>query len=404
MAAAYLLHNKHEITVFEKENYIGGHSRTIDVTVPEGSIAVDTGFIVFNYKNYPLLTGLFNHLDVPVVKSNMSFAASIDNGWLEYGTKSTAAMFAQKKNLVRPAFWQMIQDILHFNKHAKNYLDKDSEKTLGECMDELGMGEWFKHYFMLAIGGAIWSTGIKDMLNFPASSFIRFFDNHGLLSVNGQPQWHTVSGGSREYVNRLTAPFLDKIRLNSHVTSVRRGENGVEITANGQSETFDQVIFACHTDQAISILDTPNQSETDILRAIDYTKNTIIVHSDESFMPKRKSAWASWVYLCEGREDQKDNVSLSYWMNSLQPLATKTPILVTLNPSRRPKEELIHNEHMFEHPLFNEAAMRAQQKIETMQGIDNIWYVGAWQRYGFHEDGMMSAVNVAKKLGAELPW
>ena len=214
LGAAYLLHQQHDITVYEKHKLIGGHSRTVDVDVPEGKVPVDTGFIVFNHRNYPLLTGLFEHLKVPTAKSDMSFGVSIYNGWLEYGTQQLGDMFAQKRNLLRPAYWQMIRDILHFNKYAGKYLAQDTELTLGECLKDMELGTWFRDYYLLAMGGAIWSTPLDKMLDFPAQAFLQFFDNHGLLTVNDQPQWHTVVGGSREYVKRLSEPFKERVKVN----------------------------------------------------------------------------------------------------------------------------------------------------------------------------------------------
>ncbi len=405
LGAAYLLHPFHDITVYEKNNYLGGHSRTVTVNAPEGSVPVDTGFIVFNYRNYPHLTGLFSHLNVPVAKSDMSFGVSIDGGWLEYGTQYLSTMFAQKENILRPRYWRMVADILRFNKHSLQYLEKDPAITLGQCLDELGMGEWFRSYYLLAMGGAIWSTPLAQMLEFPAHTFVRFFANHGLLSVNGQPQWYTVQGGSREYVALLTQKIRERIRCGTGVKKVIRHADSVEVVdEEGNSQSYDQVIFACHSDQALRLLEQPSKQEQEILGAIRYQPNTMVLHSDVSFMPKRKGAWASWVYLSDSREDNASCVSLSYWMNRLQPLATEMPVIVTLNPSRQPAEDKIHDRYVFEHPVFDTGAIAAQRRMEEIQGTDRIWYCGAWQRYGFHEDGLLSAVNVANALGVEVPW
>jgi len=399
LGAAYLLNQNHNITVYEQNNYIGGHSRTITAN----NIPIDTGFIVFNYRNYPLLTGLFNHLNVPVAKSNMSFAASIKNNWLEYGTDSLKSIIAQKRNLLKPQFIKMAADIFKFNKQSLKYIDADPSITLGQCLKDLKMGEWFKNYFILAMGGAIWSTPLKQMLEFPVSSFIRFFSNHGLLTINDQPQWYTVKGGSKEYIKLLTAGFADKIKLNCGVTKVTRVNNGVEIT-DKQDNTikYDQVIFACHSDQAIKMLSNPTKAEQKIIGAIKYQPNRVVLHSDTSFMPKAKAAWASWVYLSQEALDTNDEVSLSYWMNKLQPLSTTENYIVTLNPAREPQN--IHNEGILHHPVFDSAAINAQSKLHTINGIDKIWYAGAWVKFGFHEDGFASGVHVAKKLGATIPW
>jgi predicted NAD/FAD-binding protein len=405
LSAASLLHPHHDITLYEKNPYIGGHSRTVEVKTADGVIPVDTGFIVFNYRNYPLLTKLFAHLNVPVTKSDMSFGASIQNGWLEYGTPHLLNLFAQKRNLLRPAFWGMIRDVLRFNKQAKNYLYKDPSITLGQCLDELNMGRWFREYFLLPMGGAIWSTPLSQMLEFPAHSFIRFFDNHGLLTLNDQPQWYTVTGGSKEYVQRLIEPFQHHILLNTGVKVVERVEGGVTILdTQGKKEHYKQVVFACHADQVLAMLRNPSADEKRVLESFRYQPNRMVLHSDTSFMPKHKGAWTSWVYLSEALEDKKPAVSLSYWMNRLQPLATNTPLIITLNPGREPKKELVHDEYMFEHPLFDETAIRAQAQIRMIQGRDRLWFCGAYQRYGFHEDGLGSAVSMVKEMGIDPPW
>ncbi len=404
LGAAYLLRQQHDVMVFEKNDYVGGHSRTVDIKTNDGNIPVDTGFIVFNHRNYPHLTGLFDHLDVPVVKSDMSFGVSVNHGWLEYGTRKLHHLFAQKRNIFRPEFARMIRDIMVFNKQAMHYINADTSVSLGKCLDELGMGPWFKRYYLLAMGASIWSTPSQGMLEFPASTFIRFFHNHGLLTVNEQPQWYTVQGGSKEYVKRLTEA-LDDIHTSCAVSCVKRSQKGIDIIkSDGNIEHVDQVIFACHSDQALRMIDRPSKQHQEILGAIKYQNNTMFLHEDVSFMPKRKSAWSSWVYLSEEKEDRSHAVSLSYWMNNLQPLQTTKPIIVTLNPSKEPACELVHDHYVFEHPVFDAGAMNAQQRLDEIQGVDGMWFTGAWQRYGFHEDGLLSAVRVAKKLGGEVPW
>ncbi len=405
LGAAYLLHPHHQITVYEKNAYIGGHSRTVQVKTEEGDVPVDTGFIVFNRRNYPLLTGLFEHLNVPVAPSDMSFGVSINNAWIEYGTRRLTDIFAQKRNLLRPAFWQMIVDILRFNKQAAAYLESDPALTLGECLQKMQMGEWFRDYYLLAMGGAIWSTPVAEMLRFPAVTFIRFFENHGLLTVNDQPQWYTVVGGSREYVARLTKGFADKIRLNCGVVNViRRAEAVTVVDTQGEARQYDEIVFACHADQALAMIENPTIAERRILSAFSYQPNRAVLHRDLSLMPKRKSAWASWVYLSETVKDASPNVSLSYWMNNLQPLATEQPLIVTLNPGREPDPALVYDDHWFEHPLFDTAAIRAQAEVPILQGRDRLWFCGAYQRYGFHEDGLSSAVAIANLMGIDKSW
>lgn len=404
LTAAYTLNLAgHEVCLYEQNAYLGGHSRTIEIKINNQRIAVDTGFIVFNYLNYPNLTSLFKHLGVVVEKSDMSFGVSIANGWLEYSTQTMSNIFTQKINYFRPQFWGMLYDILKFNNNAKKYIE--SNLTIGECLKELNLGAWFKSYYLLAMGGAIWSTPMENMLEFPAQIFIRFFDNHGLLAVNGQPQWYTVTGGSQEYVKKLSAPFIQKIRTSCGVNKVKRENNRIIVHDElGYSEHFDQIIFACHADQAIKLLDIPTEEELNIIGNIKYQANSIIVHSDESFMPKHKKAWASWVYLSENRQDKSDAISLSYWMNRLQNIHSIKPIIITLNPNRMPKRDLVYDEYQFTHPVFDQAAILAQTKIDALQGKNHTWYCGAYLKYGFHEDGVTSAIRVMQKLGVSIPW
>ncbi len=401
LGAAYLLAPHHDIQVYEKNAYTGGHSRTIEIDTPDKIVPVDTGFIVFNNWNYPNLMGIFKQLDVPYTKSDMSFGASIDNGWLEY---SSGDLFALR-NLTRPQYLGMLRDILRFNKMALAYIEKDPSITLGQCMDELKMGDWFRHYYLLAMGAAIWSCPIDTIMAFPARTFLHFFKNHGLLNIKDRPQWYTVQGGSREYVKRLTASFTDQIRLNCGVKKVLRSGNQIQVfdTAGG-ADIYDQVIFACHADEAMKLIKAPPKDVRDVIGAFSYQDNTVLVHRDESFMPKKKKCWASWIYLSEKRYDINSSVSLSYWMNNLQPLETNTPVLVTLNPGRRPPDELIYDEHQFAHPVFDLKAIKAQARIPEIQGKEGMWFCGAYQRYGFHEDGLLSAVHIAKAMGADIPW
>lgn len=402
LGAAYLLNPHHDITVFEKNEYIGGHSRTIDIATKGGTVPVDTGFIVFNDWNYPNLLGLFGKLGVPYHKSEMSFGVSIGLEWLEY---SSNGMFVQKKNLFRPAYWRMIFDIIKFNKRAELYLDKDPSITLGQCLDELNMSEWFRRYYLLAMGAAIWSCPISTILDFPAATYVRFFKNHGLLNINRRPQWYSVEGGSREYVRRLTSGFADRIKVNTPVKSVSTNADGVDIVdAMGNSHHFDQVIFACHPDEAMEMIAAPDESLKAVVGQFRYQENHIVVHSDTSFMPANRGCWASWIYLNDTPFDEKPVVSLTYWMNNLQTLDTDTPVLVTLNPGRRPAQSAIYNEHVFSHPVFDEAAIRAQKRLTEIQGKNGLWFCGAYQRYGFHEDGLLSAVTIARQIGVTIPW
>ncbi|NBX66972.1 MAG: FAD-dependent oxidoreductase [Proteobacteria bacterium] len=396
LGAAYLLRQKHEVTVYEKDARAGGHSRTLEVA----GTPVDTGFIVFNKKNYPHLTGMFRHLGVEIIKSDMSFGASIENGYIEYGSKG---MFAQKTNLLRPQFLGMIADILRFNARANRYLQSDM--TLGECLDDMNLGDWFRRYYLQAMGAAIWSCSVETILAFPASSFIRFFDNHGLLTVNSHPQWYTVAGGSRTYVAKLTQILEGRIRYGCGATEIQRQDNGIAVRdTRGDTMLYDHVVFACHADQALHILKDADAQEREILSAFTYQKNTAILHGDQSFMPRRRKAWASWIYLSEKQADDNPSVSLTYWMNNLQSLPASQPLFVTLNPGRRPAQNLIYDEHVFEHPVFTKAAVAAQTRIAAIQEKNRVSFCGAHLRYGFHEDGLLSAVRAATALGADIPW
>ncbi|MEC8665343.1 MAG: FAD-dependent oxidoreductase [Pseudomonadota bacterium] len=403
LGAAYLLSPDHDITVFEKNDYIGGHSRTIVVKPNEKATPGDTGFIVFNDWNYPNLFGLFKALDVPYIKSDMSFGVSIKKGWLEY---SSNGLFAQTRNVFRPAYWKMLADIIRFNKQAPAYIEKDSSVSLGQCLDDLNMGEWFRQYYLLAMGAAIWSCPLDTIMKFPAKTFLRFFKNHGLLNIVKRPQWYTVQGGSCEYVKRLTASVDGEIHKSCPAKRVFiEADNKITVIAeDGSKNIFDHVIFACHADEALALIDEPTQHEVEVLGNFKYQDNEIVVHTDESFMPVNRKCWASWIYLSEAEKDTSPVVSLSYWMNNLQSLEVKEQVLVTLNPGRKPDETKILDTHMFSHPIFDKGAIDAQQRIDLIQGARGLWFCGAYQRYGFHEDGLLSAVNVAKSMGARIPW
>lgn len=404
MGAAYLLRNDFELTIYEKESRLGGHARTLTVDYDSQKIDVDTGFIVFNYRNYPHLTGMFDLLDVAVEKSDMSLGLSLEQASFEWGCKDLNAVFGQRRNLFSIRFWKMLRDIFRFNKHA--LAQADSSLTLGELLDKLNMSEDFKHRFLLPTAGAIWSTSPEQILDFPAQSFTTFFDNHGLLTINDQPQWHTVSGGSHHYVNKIAAELQDStIRLSSPVQSVERRNNKVYVTDNsGNSEEYDAAIIATHSDQALNMLSNPTEDESNVLGSMKYQDNKAYLHRDPSFMPKRKSCWASWNYLCDDIVDTRAQITVTYWMNLLQNISNETSLFVTLNPPHPPREDLIFDEHTFEHPVYDMDMIEAQKHIKDIQGKNRLWFCGAYQRYGFHEDGILSAVNVAKQLGVSIPW
>ena len=400
LSAAYFLHKSHDIKLYEKNPYLGGHTRTVKI---EDRIPVDTGFIVFNHKNYPNLKALFEHLNIQTAPSNMSFGISVNSGKLEYGTRSLFNLFAQKRNLFNPNYFKMLKSIYFFFQNAHQFKEKDSSYTLGECLEELKLNEWCKKYFILPMGSAIWSSDIDKMMNFPASSFINFFDNHGLLSIADQPQWFTVVGGAATYVKKIIENFSSNI-IQIPVKHVRREEKKVIVVDDNENEeVYDQVIFACHADEVLKIFSNISKKESDILSTFSYQENKMYLHSDTSFMPVRKSAWSSWNYLLDEKTKESElKVVLSYWMNLLQPLDTDTPIIVTLNPNKEPKH--IYDTHTFTHPIFDKHAINSQKKIMDIQGINRVWYCGAYQKNGFHEDGIWSATRIAKELNVALPW
>ena len=404
LGAAYLLHCHHDITVYEKTGRIGGHSRTVNLRYGDATLPVDTGFIVFNERNYPHLTGLFRHLNVPCHESEMSFSCTIGGGWLEWGAKDLNAMLGQRRNLFRPGFYRLARDVARFNAEAEDIVEAEPRLSLRGLIERLQLGDWFRRYYLLPMGGAIWSCPPQDMLDFPARSFVRFFINHGLMALSGQPQWYTVTGGAQEYVKRLSAPFVEKIRTGIGATRVTRADGKVTVTdANGVDEIYDQIVLACHGDEAFALLADPSAAETTVLSAFRYQKNHMVLHRDESVMPKRKACWASWVYHAS-RDTQEPKISVTYWMNSLQGIPSRYPLFVTLNPTQSIAPEYVFDEHMFEHPMFDAAAIAAQEHLPAIQGARNTWFCGAHWRHGFHEDGLMSAVAVAEGLGVSAPW
>ena len=399
LGAAHLLAGTNRVTLFEAEARLGGHARTV-IAGRRGDQPVDTGFIVFNQVNYPNLTRLFDRLGVPVAKSDMSFAASIDGGRIEYGLGGLDIIFAQRANLVRPAFLGMMRDILRFNAHAAA-TTRDPAETIGGLIERLRLGDWFRDYYLLPFSGAIWSTPLEKILDFPAETMIRFFENHALLNYSGQHQWYTVAGGSIQYVSRLEAALRRQgaeIRLAAPVEAVRRRPGAVEVRARGGDwEAFDEVVFASHSDQALAMLSDATPEERAALGAVRYQPNEAVLHADESLMPKRKAVWSSWNYA-EERGARRDRIALTYWMNSLQPIPKDDPLFVTLNATRPIREELIYDQSTFHHPVYDLAALEAQKTIRAMNGARGTWFCGAWMRNGFHEDGLASAVEVAEAV------
>jgi predicted NAD/FAD-binding protein len=399
LSAAWLLGRKFAVTLFEAESRAGGHADTQIVRLDGGEVAVDTGFIVFNDTNYPNLVGFFAALGVAVHDSNMSFGVSIKNGAFEYAGGDLKQLFAQPGNIFKPRFWRMVRDILRFNKAAPALLNGDSSQSLGSYLAAQNYSAGFVEDYILPMGAAIWSASVTGMRAFPARHFVRFFVNHGLLKVAGRPQWKTVTNGSKTYVAKVLAALGD-VRLSSAVRNVRRGADAVLV----DGEAFAQVVFACHADQALAILQAPTVREARVLGAIKFQDNEAVLHQDTRLMPKRKLARSSWNYLSRGEADHGEAICLTYWMNLLQGMKTKLPLLVSLNPNLPIEPGKILLRKNYRHPQFDAAAMQAQEQLDEIQGQDRIWFGGAWTGWGFHEDGIGSAVKIAQALGVAAPW
>lgn len=404
LSAAYLLSRRHEVTIYEKQARLGGHSRTLSVDYGDSSIAVDTGFIVFNERNYPNLTALFRQLDVPIKNSDMSFALTVGEGWLEWGAKDLAAIIAQRRNLIRPRFLKLFADVLRFNRDAISEVEAAPGVSVDGLIRRMGLGDWFRRHYLLPMAGAIWSCPPHQMLEFPARSLIHFFANHNLMSFSGQPQWLTVDGGAQVYVERIADLLGDRVRLACGAVRVARPFGKVEIAdTRGETAAYDDVVFACHSDEALALLDDPTAAEHEALGAIRYQPNIAVLHKDPGFMPKRKACWASWVYNSDGVGDEPA-ICVTYWMNSLQGIDERHPLFVTLNPTRKIAPEDVFDIHECAHPVFDFGAVAAQKKIDAMQGVHNTWFCGAYLGHGFHEDGLVSAMRVAEQLGVRAPW
>lgn len=391
MSAAHFLAPSNAVVLFEAAPRLGGHARTV-LAGKRGDQPVDTGFIVFNHANYPHLVRLFDQLGVPTAPSNMSFGLSARGGSLEYALNNLDTLFAQRRNLISPAFLRMLRDVLYFNKNAARVLQDGM--TIGGLLDALGTGPYFRDYYILPFSGAIWSTPTTGILDFPANALVRFFQNHHLMQLSGQHQWYTVRGGSVQYVQRLQADLLRQgvdLRLSTPIAGLRRTEGGVQLRAHGgEWEMFDDVVLATHSDQSLAILSDADAGERAALGAVRYQPNQMVLHADPSVMPKSRKCWASWSYV-EGAGGPQDKIDLSYWMNSLQPIPQDDPMFVTLNAVKPIREDLIYDSATFHHPVYDLGALAAQKTIAAMNGARGTWFCGAWMKNGFHEDGIGSA-------------
>ncbi len=442
LSAASSISQWADVVVYESEHRLGGHTHTQDVSLENIRFGVDTGFIVFNHRTYPGLKKWFEDLGVETAPSDMSFSASLNDGQIEWCGSDLNAVFAQRSNLLSPRFWAMLRDIVRFNREAPqdahqirlsqmqpaHGIEQDisasqtQNLSLGSYLDRKRYGKMFLDAYLLPMAGAIWSCPTETMREFPMETFTRFCENHGLLSINDRPQWYTVKGGSRQYIDRVKTqlagrPNRVQWRIGHRVSHVRplggelserplkvqvSGEDRASTAGGSFQETFDAVILACHSDEAYEIIRSTSLLAKDLVRKVRYQENTAFLHTDMGLMPRRKRAWAAWNYRHDSSSEAGGRVSVSYWMNRLQPLPVRTPLFVTLNPTRMPTEEHVISQMRYAHPIFDGPASCAQKDLPIVQGQGSIWFAGAWTRYGFHEDGFQSGINAARLLKSRL--
>ncbi len=403
LTVAHLLSSRHEVTVFEANDYIGGHTHTVPVDMAGRRYAVDTGFIVCNDWNYPSFFRLMARLSVDMQPTQMSFSVRNDVMDLEYNGHNLNTLFAQRSNLARPGFYRFITDILTFNKAAKNALDESPQSavTLDEFVSRLRLGDMFRNNYLLPMVAAIWSCSVRQAGDFPLAFFLRFFHNHGLLNIRDRPQWHVLKGGSHSYIEPLIAPFKERLYLQSPVVSIANKSGSVEVVTSHGSQVYDQVVVACHSDQALQLLAQPTELERRILGAMAYQDNQVVLHSDPAVMPKRKTAWASWNFMAGAVEGNR-LPQVSYYMNTLQRLDCDEPLLVTLNADHKIRPDKVIQKFNYAHPVYSEQAVTAQKRREAICGVNRIHYCGAYWYNGFHEDGVRSALDVCRRFGVGL--
>lgn len=400
LTAAFKLHEEYDLTVFESNHYIGGHTNTIDVDTGSATLPIDTGFIVYNERNYPNFTSMLHHLNVDTQPTEMSFSVRSDHSGLEYNGTSINGLFAQRSNLIRPRFYRLIRDILRFNRIAPEALGDSSDHanmTVDEFVRSHHFGDDMVDEYLVPMGAAIWSCPAATFRDFPIRFVVEFFRNHALIAVSGRPQWRVIRGGSRNYVKPLTRGFADRIRLNCPVDSVRRDFDGVTIrTGSHGEERFDHVIFACHADQALRLLQDPSDTERDLLTSFPYQPNDAVLHTDTSLLPKRRLAWAAWNYHV--REDRPDHACVTYNMNILQGLDTKETYCVTLNETDQIDPARILRTFRYAHPVYTHQRKDAQARHQDVIDTNRTSFCGAYWGYGFHEDGVNSALAVTDAL------
>jgi uncharacterized protein len=402
LTAAWVLGRRHQVVLFEAEARIGGHTCTVPVTDPLGPLQVDVGFIVFNDRTYPNFNKLLGQLGIGQQPTNMGFAVSCENTGLEYSGDGLGGLFAQMRNLVSPSHWRMIAEILRFNREAPSLLDSaEGELPLGEYLQQAGYSQHFCDHYILPMGSAIWSCSDAQMKAFPARFFVRFFDNHGLLTISNRPQWYVIPGGSSRYVERLLAELKAEVRQATPVLQIRRGEQGVSVSSSAGTEIFDDVVFACHSDQALALLADADMDERQLLGNIPYQDNDVVLHTDTSLLPASRRCWSSWNALLP--RDKGDRVQVTYNMNILQGLRAEQTWCVTLNASERIDPAKVAGRFQFSHPLFTPAGLASRSTLlSRINGRRGTWFCGAWCRNGFHEDGVVSALDVAAGFGESL--
>jgi predicted NAD/FAD-binding protein len=405
LACAWLLQQRHEVVLLEANRYLGGHTNTVDATVDGITHPVDTGFLVYNERTYPNLIRLFARLGIESAPSEMTFSVRIGEGGLEWAGTSLSSVFAQRRNLANPRFLRMLADVLRFNREAMRLAESGAPATgtLGEFLDARGFGREVRELYLIPMAACIWSTPATQMNRFPLSTFLQFCANHGLLALSNRPQWRTVKGGAREYVKKLAAGLKD-VRLGQPVRRVKRFHDRVEISSDAGVERFDEVVLATHTDQSLAMLESASVEERAVLKAIPYQANRAVLHTDERLLPRLRRAWASWNFHASRPELSGEPVSLTYLINRLQPLPFRSPVMVTMNPLEAPREEKVLAGFDYHHPVFLEGSDEAKRRVVSLQGRARTWFCGAWTRHGFHEDGLLSAVNVAKQMGIPIPW
>ena len=402
LVSALTLQERFEVSLFEKNSKLGGHSNTVTIEQENKKYSVETGFIVLNDKNYPIFTSLLKHLNIGVNNSSMSFSVSVDKGQFEYSS-SYIGLLGQTKNIIDPKYWGMLRDINYFYTNAlKDVKDCPDNETLGQFLKRFNYSNKFIDYHLVPMTASIWSCPTKSILNFPIKSLLVFFENHKLLNIYNRPNWSTVNNGSREYVKKIQSLLKGKIYTNAKVNKISKSKEGIRVHYQDGIKTFDKVILACHADQSSEILIENFSEEANLLKDFKYQKNTSILHSDINFMPKRKSVWSSWNYITE--TGNSGNLSITYWMNELQGINSSKPILLSLNPKILPNPDLIYGQYSYSHPILDNNAINIQKKLSSIQGKNNLWFCGAWTGFGFHEDGVKSAVEIANSHNIDLPW